>query len=156
MSSKRARILTVIGLAALLAVLFAWPKLNNPYRAQIAAWNAGGVACLSDGHANLAQHFHPHIDILVDGVKEYIPQNTGIVTGCMAEIHTHDSSGTIHIETVNAFKIVHLRDFAVVYGQPLAREGYDLKMTVDGKPNIEFGELVLKDQQLIVLNYTKK
>ena len=42
-----------------------------------------------------------------------------------------------------------------VWGQPLQRDGYTLEMTVDGQPNTDFGNLVLKDKQEIVLNYSK-
>lgn len=46
-------------------------------------------------------HFHPHLDILVDGKAVPVPANIGIdaTTGAMSELHTHDTSGVVHIES---------------------------------------------------------
>jgi hypothetical protein len=49
-------------------------------------------------------HFHAHLDILVDGKPVEVPPNIGIdqMSGAMSELHTHDSSGVLHIEAPTA------------------------------------------------------
>ena len=47
-----------------------------------------------------ARHFHAHLDILVAGRPVAVPAGLGIATGgdAMAELHTHDTTGVVHIE----------------------------------------------------------
>jgi hypothetical protein len=47
-----------------------------------------------------ALHFHTHLDILVDGRPVAVPAGLGIAGSGqeMAELHTHDTSGVLHIE----------------------------------------------------------
>ena len=156
MNNKRAPIFAAIGVGVVLIVLFAMPRFMDPKNGLANVWKNAGVECLSMGHSNIAQHFHPHLTITVDGVNEEIPANVGITNNCMAEVHMHDLSGTIHVETIEADKIVHLKNFLTVYGKPINRDGYDVSMTVDGKPNKELDNLVLADKQQIILNYAKR
>ena len=46
-------------------------------------------------------HFHPHLDVLVDGKPVTVPGDVGIDTtgGKISELHTHDTSGVIHTES---------------------------------------------------------
>lgn len=146
-------IVWIVVIVLLLAGLFAWPKLNNPYRAQIASWAENGIDCL-EGHSRAALHIHPHLTITADGVNETIPANTGIVRGCMAEIHMHDASGTIHIESARAVKEFTLGQFLVVYQHPFVREGFEAALKVDNATSTEGEHLILRDKQDIVLAYT--
>lgn len=47
------------------------------------------------------QHFHTHLDILVDGSAVEVPANLGIDPHrrLIAELHTHDASGILHVES---------------------------------------------------------
>jgi hypothetical protein len=47
-----------------------------------------------------ALHFHTHLDILVDGRPVTVPAGLGIAGSGqkMAELHTHDTTGILHIE----------------------------------------------------------
>jgi hypothetical protein len=47
-----------------------------------------------------AQHFHVHLDVLVDGKAVPVPADLGIEPAGqkMAELHTHDTTGVLHIE----------------------------------------------------------
>jgi hypothetical protein len=47
-----------------------------------------------------AKHFHTHLDLLVAGKAVHVPANLGIAASgdAMAELHTHDTSGVLHIE----------------------------------------------------------
>jgi hypothetical protein len=47
-----------------------------------------------------ARHFHTHLDILVDDRPVAVPAGLGIATSGaeMAELHTHDTTGVLHVE----------------------------------------------------------
>lgn len=47
-----------------------------------------------------ARHFHTHLDILVNGGRVTVPANLGIAPSGteMSELHTHDTTGVLHIE----------------------------------------------------------
>ncbi len=49
-------------------------------------------------------HIHPYLQIWVDGKNVTIPANIGIHRsgGCLEPIHTHDTSGILHIELSQA------------------------------------------------------
>ena len=152
-NNKTVVVWVVIGIV-LLGGLFMWPKFSNPYRGDIKAWERAGVDCLPS-HTRAALHIHPHLTITVDGTQEDIPQNTGIVRGCMAELHTHEGDGTIHAESVLAAKEFTLGQFLLIYKKPYEREGYTVSMKVDGVESQEGEDLVLRDKQDVVLEYTQ-
>ncbi len=149
MSSKRAPIFWAIGLAILLAALFLYPRLVQKIDSY-----TGSVSCLSP-NVSLLTHIHPHLTVSVDGIDETIPANLRLGGSCERAIHMHDATGEIHVES-QVIRDYILDDFAGLWGQPIQRDGYNLVMTVDGKPSQEFGNLILKDLQEIVLKYTKK
>lgn len=48
-----------------------------------------------------ALHIHQHLDIIIDGKPVSIPANIGInqLAGFISDIHVHDSTGVIHVES---------------------------------------------------------
>ncbi len=113
---------------------------------------------------SLSMHIHPELKIFLDDQPVTIPTNIGISPSCMKAVHTHDETGKIHLEYPQAYNF-KLADFFAVWGQPLSKtqlldktvdEGHTLTMTVDGQPNQEFSDLVLKDGQQIELRYQTK
>jgi hypothetical protein len=45
-------------------------------------------------------HIHQHLDIFVNGKPQPVPANVGIYAGqFLTELHTHDPSGIIHVES---------------------------------------------------------
>jgi hypothetical protein len=154
MKSNKSTIIWVAAIILVLGGLFAWSKLNDPNKALKKAWAAVDVGCLPS-HTNAAQHIHSHLTIIIDRENYPVPANIGIVNGCMAEIHTHDATGVIHLETIKANKTFTLGQFFAVWNQPLEKEGYVLKATADKKFLENPKDLILKDKQEIVLEYTK-
>ena len=154
MGKNKSKLIFGAAVVVFLAILFAWPKLNDPNRFTASLWKDSGVGCLP-AHQNANQHIHSELKISVDGRDETIPANVGVVRGCMAELHTHDADGVIHIESVESGKIFTLEQFFTVFGQPLERGGFSLEMILDGASNQELGNLVLKDKQKIDLVYKK-
>ena len=76
-----------------------------------------GLVCAS-GMAEL-YHVHAHLAIVSDGQWLALPANVGIVSQCNYEMHTHDSTGIIHVETPN-LKTFTLGQFFDIWGQTLS------------------------------------
>ncbi len=116
-------------------------------------------------HSNsLSMHIHPVVKIFFDDAPVTIPSNIGIDPSCMKALHTHDESGTIHVEYPQTHDFV-LADFFANWGMPFFKDQimdkkidatHTLTMTVDGKPSDQFDKLVLKDGQQIVIRYASK
>jgi hypothetical protein len=111
-------------------------------------------------------HIHPHLTIMINGQQQVIPANTGITldsTGrpiAFLPIHTHDTTGTIHVESPIQ-RDFHLKDFFDVWGQTftnqqimgfLADATQPITMTVNGQPNTDFGSLLLRNGDDIVIS----
>lgn len=114
--------------------------------------------------AALAEHIHPFLTIQVNGQNVTIPAGIGIGTGSQGNlpIHTHDSSGILHVESTRALPF-RLRDFFTIWGQRFdkthlldlkADKTHKITMTVDGRPSQAYGALLLQDLQNIVIRYT--
>jgi hypothetical protein len=91
-----------------------------------------------------ALHFHTHLDILVDGRPVAVPAGLGIAGSGqeMAELHTHDTTGVLHIEAPatgkrytlgQLFTEWNLRLNATDLGDLKAGEGRTLTAYVDGR-----------------------
>jgi hypothetical protein len=92
-----------------------WPPGNTA---------TGGKGATVDGlicAANMSElyHVHAHLAIFKDGQWLAMPANVGILSQCNYEMHTHDQTGIIHIETPT-FKTFTLGQFFDIWGQPLS------------------------------------
>ncbi|GAA4678971.1 hypothetical protein [Nocardioides nanhaiensis] len=58
------------------------------------------AAGLDLGPMGTAEHYHPHLAIIVGGEPVPVAPNIGVdpATGAMSAVHTHEGDGTIHIE----------------------------------------------------------
>lgn len=155
MKSNKSTIIWVVAIVLVLVGLFGWSKINDPNKELKKKITEAGVECLSSG-AKLAQHIHPHLVIKMGGKDVNIPANIGIINGCESEIHTHDTTGIIHVESPRGDQAFTLNQFFVVWNRPLEQEGYTLKATVDKKPLENPKGLILKEKQEILLEYIKK
>lgn len=59
-----------------------------------------GAAGLDLGPMGTADHYHVHLDVIVNGTEVPVAANIGVDpnSGAMSGLHTHDDSGIIHIE----------------------------------------------------------
>jgi hypothetical protein len=104
--------------------------------------------------AEMVLHIHPKLTFIVAGNPTPVPKNIGIDPALwkdhsldkygmagMAPIHTHDSSGTIHVES-NANRNYTFDEFLKIWGIDLSNKA--TQITLNGKPtsNLNF---VLKD-----------
>src|SRR5918996_5671661 len=111
----------------------------------------------------IIMHIHPQLSLLVNGTSFSVPEQIGIDPSlwkdhsldeygmqsmpemnmsAMAPLHTHDNSGTIHVEsTIN--RNYTLGEFLSIWGMNL--DGKTVKMTADNKPIADFKEHILSD-----------
>ncbi|HEX8025892.1 MAG TPA: hypothetical protein VF484_06795 [Candidatus Limnocylindrales bacterium] len=90
------------------------------------------------------QHTHQHLDIYLDGQPVQVPANIGInrAQGFLSAIHTHDTSGIIHVESPTAgnfalgqfFDVWGVRFDAHCLGGSCDSGDRTLRIYVNGKP----------------------
>lgn len=83
-----------------------------------------GIACSTSEQS--AYHIRAHLAVFVNGTRQAIPADIGIPAatpgssaGCLYWLHTHDTSGVVHIESPNVATYT-LGDFFDIWGQPLS------------------------------------
>lgn len=119
-------------------------------------------ACVQ--HRAGGMHIHPHLAIRIDGQDRTIPADVGITAGCMRPLHTHDDSGTLHLEfpgtqdvTLGQFFQVWKQPFsATQVGDRVVGENETLTVTVNGQETAEREGLVLHDRDQAVIEVKKK
>jgi hypothetical protein len=111
-----------------------------------------------------AVHIHQHLDIFVEGKQVTVPNQIGIASsgGFISDLHTHDATGIMHVEspTVTSFS---LGQFFAVWGVRLdarcigglcASGAKRVTAWVDGKQvTADPTRIVLAEHQVIVLAY---
>src|SRR5207247_10743365 len=70
------------------------------------------------------RHEHAHLTILIRGQIKTVPAFVGITATSICWLHTHDTSGIIHIESGDN-RAFTLADFFAVWGQPLSQTVID-------------------------------
>lgn len=140
----------IYALIALVIVLFGF----NIYGTYTKHTIARPMPCL-DPDVFLEQHQHAVLQIVVDGVLEKIPTDIGITETCHTALHTHDDTGTIHVEAQDLHAYT-LGEFFNVWQRPIERTGYTLTTFVDGKKYNKLPQnIVLQDQQQLLLSYKR-
>jgi hypothetical protein len=120
-----------------------------------------GIAC--QANEQLAYHIHAHVSIYINGKLSQIPQYVGIASdgSCFYWLHTHDTTGVIHIESPTQ-KNYTLGNFFDEWSQRFSSLGYpsELDLTsgwqvwVNGKPySGDFHNIQLTAHELITLAY---
>lgn len=113
------------------------------------------------GHTNLALHNHAILNIIIDGEKQIIPGNIGILPGIMRPVHTHGLDNELHLEGP-CQRDFTLHDFFAIWGRQFnsqcifdkcTGEG-TLSMKVNGEDNKEFENYIIKDDDDIVIEYS--
>jgi hypothetical protein len=123
----------------------------------------------SHPHTNVEKlHIHPHLDVKVNGNPVTLPANIGIsqqlykdrslaqygAMSGMAPLHTHDDSGTVHVEST-VIRNYTLGEFLNIWGKDLGG-GKTVKVSVDGKPIPDYRNLILRDGEKISLEINDK
>ncbi len=90
--------------SALNAVSGLGAELPPPWPAPTEALPRVQQAGLGLGEMGTAEHYHVHLDVIVNGEPVPVPGNLGVdaATGAMSYLHTHDPGGVVHIEAGRA------------------------------------------------------
>ena len=102
---------------------------------------AAGLQLL--GKEGLAEHIHPHLAVSVNGKALTVPAEIGINTAAhpttYAQIHTHDTSGIIHVESPTP-QPFYLGQVFEEWGVPLS--GNQVGSYVDGQHGVRIAVFV--------------
>ena len=130
--------------------------------------NVPGFPFPCAGSEGTAIHFHPYLQIVINGQNVAVPAGVGIVKSgtCFEPVHTHDESGVIHVESPNTSTQYTLSEFFQIWNatyhavtingvnHPIifnsndilgfgADANHKVVLLVDGTPSSEYGSLVL-------------
>ena len=134
-----------------------WPAPTDDVPARVRA------ADLNLGPMGTAEHYHPQLQIVIDGQPAQVPANIGVdpSTGAMSALHTHETDGTIHIEADTVGEVFTLGQLFTEWGVELtttqiggvrADAGEKVTLTSNGTPVAgDPGELRLEPDQKIML-----
>lgn len=111
-----------------------------------------------------AVHIHQHLDLFVAGEKVTLPAQVGIAASgaFISDLHTHDATGIMHVESPTAstfslgqfFAVWGVRLDAKCIGSLCAAADKRLTAWVDGNPvSADPTRIVLAEHQEIVLAY---
>jgi len=177
---KKAILIIIVALVVIGGgiALFAYdakhPELKDPWGNKSTRDLA--LSCLPQEYTD--QHIHPQLTIKINGAQQTIPANIGIqgVSGdtsmqqaqtaasCLHPLHTHDSAGTIHVESPEA-RDYTVGDFFAVWGKVFTKDQildskvddtHKIVMTVNGKEDEDFENYVMHDKDQIVISYESK
>src|SRR5215831_14642567 len=126
-------VLAAIALVVLAVISFAGGRtaapVAQPVRGMATGATVDGIACQTS--EQVAYHIHSHLTIYASGVRQVVTAGIGIpgpqqvVNGfveggkCLYWLHTHDTTGIIHVESP-AQRVYTLGQFFDVWGQPLS------------------------------------
>src|SRR6266480_36735 len=95
-------------------------------------------------------HWHTQLNIFSGATKFAIPASIGRSAFCLEPVHTHDSTGLIHIES-DVNRLYSIGDFFAVWGKPF---GSPSQMLVNGTAiPTPSPTVILYDQESIELHY---
>lgn len=128
-------------------------------------WEITSV-CL-DGHNGLVTHTHVSLSIEIDGEQYPVGPNVGISDSMcegMRGVHTHDDSGTLHIETPSLMD-APLGAFFQIWGKEFSEsqiidsivdKNTEIVMFVNGESSDQFGSYSMQDGDVIEIVYKDK
>jgi len=128
-------------------------------------WEITSV-CL-DGHNGLVTHTHVSLSIEIDGEQYPVGPNVGISDSMcegMRGVHTHDDSGTLHIETPSPMD-APLGAFFQIWGKEFSEsqiidsivdKNTEIVMFVNGESSDQFGSYSMQDGDVIEIVYKDK
>lgn len=126
----------------------AYPRVDN-------------IVC--EANEQVAYHVHAHLTLYIDGQQMPIPQNLGIASdqSCLYWLHTHDTSGVIHVEAPDQ-QVFTLGTFFKEWSEVFPQQQYPVQLSstdgwkvyVNGKPYTgDFHKIELSAHTLITMAY---
>ena len=156
-------VLSVSG-AIICILFFLMPQITPDINAQVTGENKTSNKIIMHIHSNLNVTVNGNLLIVPNGIginstlwndhsldKFGTERKTtifGIITPAMSPLHTHDSSGTIHVESTE-YRNYTLGQFLNIWGIPL--EGSRVNLFIDGNSTDNYSNYVLKDREKMIL-----
>lgn len=157
----------VVCAVVIIGVLIAYNFFNNNKPTTTTATNSlyppvNNIQC--DSLEQTQFHIHAHLTIYIDGNQVSVPQNLGIASdgSCYYWLHTHDTTGVIHIEAPAANAGYTLGTFIKEWREVFTGSQYYIQLSatdgwtayVDGKAyTSDFNDIKLASHELITLAY---
>lgn len=120
------------------------------------------AACTSpEKAAAQPMHIHSHLEIEILGEKQIIPGGIGLSPNHHDVIHTHEDEGVLHVESP-VTRAFYLKEFFTIWGKKFDNQclfeycndsNHELKVYVNGKEDIRFGDIILENDQNIKIIY---
>ena len=143
----------IIGFIVIIVGLFGWSQLMQSSDPNIVA--RSGL------------HWHPQLTIYVKGEHVEIPADIGVGPQyigkpthgdggmAMTAIHTHEDMPVIHLEFSGVVRKedIMLGRFFEIWGKDMPSFGENMRMTINGSENSEFEKYIMRDKDIIVLQY---
>lgn len=109
-------------------------------------------------------HWHPELSITIKGQAVEIPANIGIGGTVHKDMHTHKVNDQIHVEMNRAIRQddIRLGKFFAIWGKQFnslcvvdtcGDTDGAVTMTVNGQPNTEFENYLMRDKDRIEIRY---
>ena len=156
-------VLTVLGVA--ICILFLLMSQSTP--------ELNAQESIANKTSNkIIMHIHANLSVTVNGKSLIVPNGIGInsslwkdhsldrfgtgqnanifglITRAMSPLHTHDSSGTIHVESTE-YRNYTLGQFLNIWGIPL--QGSKINLLTDGNSTENYNNYILKDGEKMIL-----
>jgi hypothetical protein len=121
---------------------------------------------------DIIMHTHSSLNVTVNGKSLVVPNGVGInstlwndhsldkfgterkattfgmISPAMSPLHTHDSSGVIHVESTE-YRNYTLGDFLNIWGLPL--EGKEISLIINGNSTENYTNHILNDMEKMVM-----
>lgn len=155
-------IFSIIGAVIIVvAVIVGVTLLSKGTSANAAYPTVDGINC--DQQEQTQVHYHTYVVMYINGSATQLPANVGIASdqSCLYWLHTHDSSGIIHIESP-ANKTFTFGNFLDEWSQHFSSLGYPTELDqtsgwqvwVNGTVYTgNYHNIVLKSHEIITLAY---
>jgi hypothetical protein len=109
-------------------------------------------------------HIHAHLDVFIDGKPFTVPAQIGITGKCLYWLHTHDTTGVIHVESPDT-RSYTLGDFFDIWSQTQPNSQISNQTGGDSTPQVyvngaqvqeSYRDVVLDSHEEIALVYGSK
>ena len=156
---KTATIWWILGFVIVVVGLFAWSNVATRHKSSSRTDREVALTCTTDMATQF--HIHPILKIIVNGHEQTISANIGIQPACMNSLHTHDTTGVIHVESPERRDFT-LADLFAVWKQTFTKDQilafkvddtHRIRVTVNGKEVDTYENTVLRDKDQIVISY---
>jgi hypothetical protein len=133
-----------------------WPRPDNTMDL------ADAAGLVIDDEEHLDFHEHSLLKVTLDGEAVQVPANIGVGESTISELHTHDASGTLHLESASEISFT-LGNFFDTWNVGLSETcvgdyctpEQTVTFTVDGKPYTgDPREIELRDEVLVEIDIT--